>query len=423
VTNVVKFGGGDETKFVGLLGRGDKRQVLANTANALILLDLDPGLKGLLAFDELFARGVITRSPPPWIEGEPGAEGPYPRPWDNTDVQMILAYLQRVWTNAFSQRVVENALIAVAMAHRYHPVRDYLGRLKWDGVKRLDTWLMRAFGTPKSDYTKAVGAKFMIAAVRRVRVPGCKFDHLPIFEGLQGLGKSQSVGVLFGGDWFSDSLPHDLASRDSVMALQGIWGGEFPEIDQIIRADIETVKAFLSRAIDRYRVPYGRGFIEVARQCVLCGTSNSVDYLRDVSGNRRFWPIECLFANIAWIIENRDQLWAEAAIREEKGETLWFDDEEIAKAAVTMQASRMSEDTWEDVLKSWLRLNSTMECTTADALWHGLSVPRERQDRKAILRVCNCLRKIGWQQVVEGRVGTGRRVWKPINRETWETGE
>jgi predicted P-loop ATPase len=409
MNNVVEFA--PPLKFLGLLMRGNARQILANTANALILIDLDPTLAGMFAWDEFMGRCVMTRPAPPKHEDDPLAAGPYPRPPEEHDVQLLLGYMQRSWTSAFSFGVVERAIPAVARSHPFHPIKAYLDTLVWDGTRRLDIWLQATFDAPDTAYTRAVGVKWLVAAVRRVRQPGCKFDFLPIFEGLQGLGKSQTLGVLFGGDWFTDSLPHDLASRDSLMALHGIWAGEFPEIDQIIRSDVETVKAYLSRGKDRYRVPYGRGFIEVLRQCVLCGTTNSQDYLRDVSGNRRFWPIECRNIDPDWIGVNRDQLWAEACAREDAGESIWLDDREIAKAAIEMQASRLTEDTWEEALAGWLLDKN--EASTADALSLARDIERERQDRKATLRVCDCLRKLGWQQTVSGRGGaSGRRIWR-----------
>jgi putative DNA primase/helicase len=397
-------------RFIGLLSRGEKKQVLANTANVLILLDLEPELRGLLGFDDMLGRGVLMRSPPFSHDTSRPAPGPFPRPWEDDDVQMILSYLQRVWTASFTVGVVERALGAVARQHPFHPILDYLARLAWDGKPRINTWLTNVFDTPDSAYARAVGTKFLLAAARRVREPGCKYDHMPIFEGDQGLGKSAAIAALFGASYFTDGMPADIGSRDAAMALHGVWAAEFPEIDQIIRADVETVKAFLSRAVDRYRVPYGRGFIGVKRQCVVCGTTNRTDYLRDVSGNRRFWPIECKTADKTWVEVNRDQLWAEAAVREANGESIWLDDEEIAVAAVEMQRSRLTEDTWQPLLADWLF--DRLECTTANALSDGLGVPRERHDRKATVRATDVLRKLGWVSTVTGRGADSRRVWR-----------
>ena len=244
---------GPDMTFLGLLARGGHGQILATTANALILLDLDPTLSGLFAYDELFCRGVIKRSPPTAHTAIAGRPGPYPRPWDEADIQIVLAYMQRMWACGFKQGVIEGAMLATADAHRFHPIRDWLANLRWDGKPRLDIWLQAVFDAPDTKYTRAVGAKLLIAAVRRVRQPGCKFDHMPIFEGRQGLGKSTVIRCLFGNPWFSDHLPPDIGSRDAALALVGMWCVELPEIDQVIRAEVETVKAFLSRSIDRYR--------------------------------------------------------------------------------------------------------------------------------------------------------------------------
>jgi len=417
MANIVPFSGappsgpsGPNLAFLELLARGDKNQILSTTANALILLDLDPELIGLLSYDELYCRGVINRSPPTAHTGIRARPGPYPRPWDDADIQLLLSYMQRAWTSGFKQSVIEGAMLATADAHRFHPIRDWLAALQWDGTPRIDRWLQAAFDSPNNPYTSAVGARFLIAAVRRVRQPGCKFDHMPIFEGAQGIGKSTALRALFGDAWFTDSLPADVGSRDAALALLGVWGVELAEIDQVIRAEVETVKAFLSRPVDRYRPPYGRSFVDAPRQCVLVGTSNSSDYLRDTSGNRRFWPIECRAADAEWVTLNREQLWAEAAQRESQGDVLWLQEHELNATAVEVQTSRLTEDTWQDALEDWLY--SRVETTTADALLNGIGVQREKQDRRATLRVCECLRKLGWKQTVAGRVGNGRRVWR-----------
>lgn len=270
------------------LQRDGQQRVLPTLANALLLLALDPALEGMLAYDEFGERLLITRSPPPAREGDATVPGPYPRPWGGEDVALVQAHLQRVWSHRFSRQTVEEAMPVEAKRCRFHPVRDWLDGLPWDGTPRLDTWLRKAFGCPDDPYHAAAGAKFLIAAARRIRRPGVKFDHTPVFEGLQGLGKSTALRRLFGDDWFSDAMPDDLAGKDAAMALNGVWCLELAELQQLIRSEPATVKAFLSRQVDRYRPPYGKTYVDRPRQSVLVGTTNDEEWLSDATGNRRF---------------------------------------------------------------------------------------------------------------------------------------
>ena len=198
-------------------------------------------------------------------------------------------------------------------------------QLQWDGKPRIDHWLVNTFDCDNTDYHRAVSAKFLIASVRRVMHPGCKFDHMMILEGFQGLGKSTVLRKLFGDDNFTDQIPDDLKSKDASMSLMGVWCLEFSEIDHLIRSEVEVIKAFLSRQIERFRPPYGRGFIDRPRQIVMVGTTNLDDYLKDSTGNRRFWPVSCKTASVEFIEANRDQLWAEAVYREKIKETIWLE--------------------------------------------------------------------------------------------------
>jgi putative DNA primase/helicase len=325
---------------------------------------------------------------------------------------MLQAYLQAAYTHKLVRSTLEDAMVAESSLRRFHPVRDWLATLVWDGTQRIDKWLSYAFGCEDNSYHRAIGSKLLIAAVRRVRQPGVKFDHLPVFEGLQGIGKSRSVRALFGAHWFSDAMPNDLASRESPMALQGRWCMEFSEIDALIRTEIETVKAFLSRQVDRYRPMYGRTYVERPRQCVLIGTTNSRDYLRDSTGNRRIWPVYCTVAAPAWLEENRDQIWAEAAHRELSGEAIWLDDIEVREGAERAQAERRTEDVWSIAVAEWL-IGRT-EFATHEILSGPLQIPRERQDRRAQLRVASILREMGWESVIRwdrDKKGAAR-VWQ-----------
>lgn len=384
-----------------------KGDILPTTANALIIFAHDPELRGMLAYNAFASRAILTR-PPPATEGiTPG--GPFPRAWEEADRAFTLSYLQRSYTSKFKSDVIASAMIGAATMQRMHPVEDYLASLEWDGEERISHWLANAFGCVSDAYHQAVGAKFLMAAVRRIKSPGCKFDSILILEGAQDIGKSRACRELFGGDWFTDNLPSDLLSRHMSDALQGVWGVEFAEIEHLLRAEPEAIKAFLSRPIDRYLPPYGRMHVERPRQCVFVGTTNSDDYARDSTGNRRLWPVKCMFVDVDWICENRDQLWAEACALED-GTPLWLEIEEVRAAATAHQAARHDEDAWEDGVLAYCVGRSSI--TIPEILMDHLSIPKERQDRKCTLRVANILKRAGWRRKLAWEDGKPGRRWE-----------
>jgi len=395
--------------LMGTLARTREGACLPTLANLLLVLQHDTQLKGMLAFNEFAGQALLTRAPPAAEDGGAALPGPYPRTWGGEDVSMVQAYVQRIWAPRFGTQTVEQGMAAAAALHRFHPVRDWLATLGWDGTPRLDMWVHRAFGTPLDGYHGAVGSKFLIAAVRRIRQPGCKFDTMPVLEGPQGIGKSTAIKILFGEDRFSDAMPTNLADKDAAMALLGVWVLEFAEIEGLIRNEPETIKAFLSRAVDRYRPPYGKAYVDRPRQGVLIGTTNSQDYLRDATGNRRIWPIHCRHMDNDWVAANRLQLWAEAAHREAQGEAVWLDDADLEATAADHQRERMEEDVWTEPVRE--HLLGKDECSIPDILEHGLSILKERQSKREQMRVSKILTAAGWSRSLARKDGHVVRIW------------
>lgn len=393
------------------LARSETGAVIGCLSNLILIIARDPLLSDLCAYDEFAAR-VVMRAPPPLaLDGTPPQAGPYPRGWQPADVALIQSYIQRVWCRRAAKTDTEDAMLAVAMSCRFHPVRDWLTTLKWDYLPRLDKWLAHACGAEDSEYVRAVAAAFLVGAVRRVRRPGVKHDCLPILEGSQGIGKSHALRILASDDWFSDSIHPDLQHKDAAIGLQGKWLLEFSEIEHLIRTDPEILKAYLARQSDWYKPPYARNFVEAPRQCVFAGTTNADDYLRDSTGNRRFWPVRCSTIDLDWLRENRAQLWAEAVYREAQGEPHWLDVPETAAEAVAQQARRQQEDVWEDRVAAVLE--SRHDITSAELLSDVLHIPVERQTRREQMRVGDILRRAGWRTVssYDREVGRTRRKW------------
>jgi predicted P-loop ATPase len=262
------------------------------------------------------------------------------------------AALDRLWLildRRFRLRPTKDLLRTVvsdvAQLNGFHPVRDYLDGLHWDGVKRIDRWLVDYGGAEDTEYSHPVSALMLIAAVRRVRQPGCKFDEMVVLENPeQGTDKSTMLASLaVRDDWFSDDLPLNISGKQVVESLRGRWIVEATELSGMRRADVEHLKAFLSRQIDRARMAYGHFVTEAPRQCIIVGTTNAVEYLKDTSGNRRFWPVRVKKFDIAALVRDRDQLWAEAAEREAADASIRLDPK-LWRSAEKEQEQRLTRD-------------------------------------------------------------------------------
>ena len=206
--------------------------------------------------------------------------------------------------------VAAQAVEAAARDSSLHPVKEYLDFLEHDGTSRLESWLSEYMGAAPSAYHREVGRTILIAAVARIFEPGCKVDTVPIFEGAQGVRKSNKT--LFY-PWFGDELA-DLGSKDAAMQTRGVWGLEISELVAMSRGEVSRIKAFISRTIDRFRPPYGSRIIESPRSCVFWGTTNADGYLKDETGGRRFLPIKIGNIEVERLEQDRDQLWAEAVL-------------------------------------------------------------------------------------------------------------
>jgi len=203
-------------------------------------------------------------------------------------------------------------------------VTDYLDSLVWDGTPRLDRWLVDFAGADDTSYVRAASRAMLVAAVRRARHPGCRFEQMPVLEGPQGSGKSRALRLLAIEDaWFADALPRlDADARQVIEATHGKWIVEASELGGMTASDAAALKSFLSRSHDEARMAYDRDRTRMPRQFVVVGTTSSADYLRDTTGNRRFWPVSVRRFDLGRLVEIRDQLWAEAAVAEAAGESI-----------------------------------------------------------------------------------------------------
>lgn len=241
----------------------------------------------------------------------------------------------------FFRKVLED----LAQRNRFDPVAEWLDSLTWDGVPRLDNWLTAYGGADDTAYTRAVGALLLVAAVRRVRKPGAKFDEMLVLQSsTQGTDKSSAIKALAGGDdLFLDELPLNVKASEVLELTEGKWIVEVAELKGMRKNDIEHLKAFLSKTSDKGRRAYRRDPVEVPRRFVFFGTTNEEKFLRDTTGNRRFWPVRVVQFDVAAIRRDRDQLWAEASVREAEGVPIRLD-KALWGAAGAEQDDRMVED-------------------------------------------------------------------------------
>lgn len=271
---------------------------------------------------------------------------------DLNDIAEILASaFQRDLDFAAAPASIKRELIAIAHENPYHPVCDYLDGLVWDGTPRIDTWLAEYCGADHSDLNREFGAKLLIAGVRRIKQPGVKFDTMLVLEGTQGAGKSQVAQLLaVRPEWFCGSL--NLTSDDKTKSelLTRAWIVECQELDGLNKATSQSLKRFLSTSIDTFRRAYARDAGEYRRHCIIIGTTNERTYLRDLTGNRRIWPVLVRGINLARFGEDVHQLWAEAVVREAEGESITLSPH-LWAAAAELQGQRMVEDAYADVLE------------------------------------------------------------------------
>lgn len=306
--------------------------------NLRLVLTHDVRVAGKLAWD-LFAQRAMAAGALPWDPSEGRRE------WRDVDDAGLRHFVEHHWKVSHSG-VLADALALVQQQNAYHPVREYLTGLTWDGTERLDALLVRFLGAEDGAYTRAVTRKTLVAAVARVMTPGCKFDHMLTLYGAQKAGKSSFVRVL-GGEWTSDSI-YTVQGKEAYEALQGVWLAEMAELTATRRADVEGVKHFLSKTADRFRAAYGRHAGNYPRQCVFIGSTNEPEFLNDPTGNRRFWvvPVRATRGAFKWLPElaaERDQVWAEAVARWAEGETLYLDDALEAEANAMQEAHRQDD--------------------------------------------------------------------------------
>ncbi|HET8726666.1 MAG TPA: virulence-associated E family protein [Alphaproteobacteria bacterium] len=347
------------------------------------------------------------------ISGLPG----YGPRLDDDAIDELYLLIEREYYLKLPIQDFKRIVRAAARRKRFHPVLHYLNDLEWDGLERIDTWLIDFAGAPDTPFVRAVSRIVLIAAARRVRQPGCKFDEMLVLESPEGTEKSTAFRVLAGDDWFTDNAPLHAQSREVIESLRGRWIVECADLAGMRRAEVETLKAFLSRGEDAATLKYKEETTRFRRQCIFVGTTNESNYLLSTTGNRRFWPVRIERFDIAALTSARDQLWAEAALAEDSGESIRLP-RALWEAAAEEQNARVAIDEWDNAIAEWLDQQHVdrglispvgPRVTLMKVAEGALGLKVDKLEQRVIERIAKCLRNAGWERIRS----SSKRYWQP----------
>lgn len=339
---------------------------------------------------------------------------------DDATIDELYLTLEREFSLVPKYENFRRSIKSACRRNRFHPVRDYLSKVQkeWDGHPRIDSWLAAYAGAPETPLVSAISAIMLMAAVRRVRCPGAKFDEMVVLEGSQGKNKSTALAVLAGEQWFSDRTPLNVPPRDVIERLRGRWILECGELAAMRRTGVEDLKVFLSGQTDVSTMKYERETTQYNRQCIFIGTTNEAHYLTDPTGNRRFWPVPVTVFDIAALTRDRNQLWGEAATREAAGESIRLP-QELWEAAAAEQAEREERDEWDGIISEWLEAelrdnrrnpHEPYRITIAAIGRNSpLAITPDKLTSMIEKRIARSLRRCGWKMTHQSN---GKRWWQ-----------
>ena len=394
--------------------------------NVVTILQHDPALADCVALNEM-DHNIVARRSLPWREVKGASQ------WTDADDAALRYYLERTYGIASKDKIFD-AVNVVAGRNAFHPVREYLDSCTWDGVPRVETLLVDYLGAEDNAYTRAVTRKALVAAVARIYRPGCKFDYMLTLRGRQGLGKSAIIAKL-GGQWFSDTFS-TMQGKEAYEQVMGVWLMEVGELAGMRKAEAETIKLYISKQTDRFRPAYGRRLQEFPRQCIFIGTTNETQFLRDSTGNRRFWvvdtpntPARDLWAELT--PEKVRLIWGEAVNLYRSGEELYLPreleavarevqeayEEENPKAGIVSEyLDRLLPDGWDGLdlftRRQWLETDAqgtTRRATVCTLeIWaEALGGNPDKLDRYTAKEIRDILASLGWRHKGNRRMTAG----------------
>jgi len=380
--------------------------------NALLVLENHEDYRGIFKLNDFSKEIYVTRCP---VWDDPQTFNVHRV--DDVDITNCCAALEREGITPDVGKVFK-AIASSAERHKFHPARDYFDGLVWDGKERLKSWLSYYMGAEGDapEYLEFIGKKWLTAAVKRIYEPGCKFDHVLVIEGTQGKGKSsalEEMATFEGEQYFTDNIRiSDIQQKDSILLLQGSILVELAELAGFNKKDDEEIKGWITLKQDRCRKPYDRMITVFKRQFVLSATTNNYDYLKDPTGNRRYWPFKSSALDLEAIKRDKKQLWAEAVTLYKSGLYLGPTEEE-ARLATAAQEMRRSVDSWEDeVMDACIRLGARQyEGFKVTDILEKIGLEFRERDQRSTRRVTSILQSNGFENVVRRINDKPQRVW------------
>lgn len=400
-----------DTEWMAELQVSDSGAVKPTFVNAVIILTHDPKIRDMAHFNELSGRT------------EHGRTG---REWSNGDSLVVRDYIGRKYVVDFPAQKIEDAIERRAMDLAFHPVREYLESLEWDGIPRVDSLFVDWCGAEDNEYIREAARCWVLAAVWRVYSPGYKFDHVPVLAAPQGKGKTSFIHIMARRRWYAELSCFD--PKIAMEETQGAWLVELNEMGASNKSELEQQKAFISAQSTRVRMAYARRPSEFLRQFVLIGTTNETEYLKDHTGNRRWWPIDCgdMPFDLDGLEAIADQVWAEAVMRAHIiGEEPHMSDAAM-EIAWRQQADKLESDDWTGVIAQWLdtevrtdrydkdfddsatgaRLVERDRVCVAEIATDCLRIPLDRLDRRVRLRIARVMDAMpGWERADRPKFG------------------
>jgi putative DNA primase/helicase len=378
--------------------QGNPKKMLCNVLSFMKLED-NP-LEDRLRYN-LFTKNIEFKTKAPWHYNEGQS-------WNDEDAIHYKAWLSDAKNFEMQTSVIHEAALNMAKENAYHPVYNYLEGLEWDGKKRLGNWLSEYCSCDENIYTRAIGEKVLVAAVARIYKPGTKFDHILVIEGKQGIGKSTLVSIM-GKYWFGDIMidPHN---KDTVESLRGKWVVEISEME-CAKREVNALKRFITCTSDRMRPAYARTAQDFPRQCIFIGTINPEHgrgYLKDPTGNRRYWPLKVEDVDFLKLRQDMDQIWAEALQVYKSGKCkLYLETKELQDFANKEAEERFEEDPMEEIIGNYLEAKNVEYITTTDIMQNCLMMPVSKLDKFFGMRLACAMNRIGYRnrtKRIEGRV-------------------
>lgn len=389
---------GSDSRIVSLLdmhtNRDGSQKVKPSISNLVLIMKRDKRWKKKIWLNE-FSNAVYFDE----------------RPLKDTDYTTIKLWMKDNYAVDFSTINIIETCNYIAEKNGKNPLVDWLNQNVWDGVSRMDEWLIRGCGAEDTKLNREMGRRWLVQCIARAMEPGCKADCVLILVGPQGARKSTTFRIMGSPEYFCDT-PMDIGSANAYMQIHRAWIYEVAELDSIRRARNSSTKAFLSAQEDTFRPPYGHNAVTWKRHTVFCGTTNKAEFITDETGSRRYWPIQVGKMDTDWTEHNRSQLWAEACIAYKNGEK-WYLENDTQEELDAQSSNFRQFDPWHEIIDRYVRANG-IGCSTTDLMEQALKLDKYQMTRASEMRVGDIMRQLGYERVRRRVYGDRKYVWVEV---------